>query len=299
MESMNIRIARELNRIAKDLIAVVPHGGHSSKFTTDSTDPYLIQEIQNTLDNFRKRRETYNQIRKMAADGANDMHNLYAQVYEQSRQSGKEFLQMVQTEPALRMIKEARETLIKVGVLAAKHGATLQATIAGITMTVEKSERGSDFTSKFIQGARKANMVEKEIEEYQRLARKYVTELSSHIFKEIYERRSWFLYEADALRDEINNAIKVENAHRKQRGEKPIPWNPIKWQDGMKMLKEHCKSYRTSGVKDWFRTLYNAGKKFFDSIVNGCKELISKLTSLISNGEKLDKKLQDLNRYFG
>jgi hypothetical protein len=63
MESMNIRIAKELNRIAKDLIAVVPHGGHSSKFETDATDPKLVQEMQDLLDTFRDRMIAYNELR--------------------------------------------------------------------------------------------------------------------------------------------------------------------------------------------------------------------------------------------
>lgn len=298
MNKTNLKIARELNRIAKDLVAVVPHGGHSSKFETDATDPKLVQEMQDLLDTFRDRMIAYNELRDQAKNCSNEIEE-FGNAYRKAKQRRLEFEKKLESDPALKELNEAHNTLLEVGRLAAKSGVSLKALIAGITVEVRKSQTpGYKFAMKFQEGVIKARMLEQEMTDFLDLCTKRVVEIRSKTVKEFNQDYDFYLGKADEYREKINDAVKQENARRKEQGEPLLKWEEIeKWQDGMKQEMLNKKG-RGAGVGDWIKKITDSTKKLFSNIVVRCKNLVKDLLKLIGRGEKVNKDIDDLKKYF-
>lgn len=300
MNKNNVKIANEILKIAKELIAVVPHGGHSSKFETDATDPKLIKEMQDLLDAFRTRMIAYNALREEAKQGADDMKELYSDIYKSTKKNRKEFQKKLDSDPSLKALKEAIATLEEVGKLAAKSGASLKAMIAGVEVEVRKSQTpGWKYAYKFEKGVRMARMLEEEMTDFLDICTKRVVTISSKTIKDLYQEYGFYLTKADEYRDKINEAMEKENARRQEQGQPILQWEEIeKWQDGMKQEALHSKKYRSSGIGDWIKGLFNSTQKVFQKIIDKAHEIIKSLTKLISNGEKVEKDIQSLIKNF-
>lgn len=66
----------------------------------------------------------------------------------------------------------------------------------------------------------------------------------------------------------------------------------------MKQEALHSKKYRSSGIGDWIKGLFNSTQRVFQKIIDKAREIIKSLTKLISNGEKVEKDIQSLIKNF-